>query len=94
MNAFKELAGGIQTGATQVGGSRGALPETIHETSRASNAKLRNSNLNLIPIELDSKPWNVLDKGMTWSDLPFRKPQYPRRDLGARGREKEKFGGV
>lgn len=56
MNAFKELAGGIQTGATQVGGSRGALPETIHETSRALNANLINLNLNLILIELDSKP--------------------------------------
>lgn len=53
INAFKELAGGIQTGATQVEGSR-ALRETMRETSRALNTNLRNSNLSLILIALGS----------------------------------------
>lgn len=48
---------------SRLGLAEGALPETIDETSRALSAKLRNSNLNLILIELEAKPWNVLDKG-------------------------------
>lgn len=54
INAFKELAGGLQTAATEVEGSRSALVETMHEISRALNAKLRNSNLNLILTALES----------------------------------------
>lgn len=54
INAFKELAAGIQIAATEVKGSRSALVETMHETSRALNANLRNSNLNLILTALGS----------------------------------------
>lgn len=54
INASWELAGSIQTGAAQVKGSRSALSETMHETSRALNASLRNSNLNLILTALGS----------------------------------------
>lgn len=76
ISAIKELAGGTRTGATQVEGSRRVLPETTHETSRALNANLRNSNLNLhLDFDNTGEPCMVLDKGVTWSDLSFRKPQ-------------------
>lgn len=41
INAFKELAGGIQTAATQVKVNRRILTETMHENSRVLNANLR-----------------------------------------------------
>ena len=54
INAFKGLAGNIQTGGNQVEGSRRALPETTCETSRALNVNLRSSNLDLMLTALGS----------------------------------------